>query len=189
MPPTVLEKWDGILDRLCQMDDSDADAIERGFPGLAAMSAPMADAYNRDEPALRRSLAISLATLSRYEAALSGKMLAQEREGIHGLLAIGHLLNAMALATTGRGAMASTAMETSLHHLRKAPSVANAPEFQMFEALASWIYAKAGMHDKAMKAIRKSLTGIDRMRKRTGGDKATTIATAIETLRVLESPR
>lgn len=189
MPPTVLEKWDGILDRLCQMDGSDADALERGFPGLAAMSAPIVDAYNRNEPALRRSLVVSLDTLSRYEAALSGKMLARDREDIHGLLAIGHLLNAMALATTGRGATASKAVETSLHHLRKAPSVAKAPEFQLVETLASWIYAKAGMHDKAMQAVRKSLGRIDRMRAITGGDKATTIATAIETLRVLESPR
>lgn len=189
MPPTVLEKWDGILDRLCQMDDSDADALERGFPGLAAISAPIVDAFNRNEPALRRSLAISLDTLSQYEVALSGKMLAREREEIHGLLTIGHLLNAMALATTGRGAIASKAIETSLHHLRKAPSVAKAPEFQMVEMLASWIYAKAGMHDKAMQAIRKSLTMIDRMREGTAGVKARAIATAIETLRVLESLR
>lgn len=93
MPQAVLEKWEGVLDRQCQMDNTDANAIERGFPGLAAMAAPTVDAYNRNELALRRSIAISFETLSRYESALVARgVSAKTRESIHGVLTIGHLL-------------------------------------------------------------------------------------------------
>lgn len=187
--PLALAKWDGVLDRLCRMDGADADALEKGFPGMSAMAAPVVDAYNRDDQALRRSLAASLDTLSRYESALSGKMSGKDREGIHGILVIGHLFNASALATAGYRQASAKAVEVCLGHLRKAPTIGKIPEFHMVETLASWIYAKAGMRDEAMKAVRESLAKADRMRNGSGGDKATTIATAIETLRVLESTR
>jgi hypothetical protein len=186
---SALEKWDGVLDRLCRMDGSDAEALEKDFPGMSAMAAPVVDAYNRDDQALRRSLVASLDTLSRYESALSGKMSGKDREGIHGILGIGHLLNATALATAGYQQASAKAVDVCLGHLRKAPTIGKILEFHTVETLASWIYAKAGMRDEAMKAVRESLSKADRIRNGSGGGKATTIATAIETLRVLESTR
>lgn len=186
-PPAIMAKWDGVLDRLCRMDDSDADALDKGFPGLATMAAPLVNAYNRDEKVLRQSLAASVDMLSGYEAALTKKLSAKEREEIHMVLVFGHLFNAMALATAGHRQLSAKAIEVSLDHLRKAPSISKAPEFQMVTTLASWIYAKAGMRNEAMKAVTESLVKVDRGRSSSGGDKATAIATAIETLRVLES--
>jgi hypothetical protein len=53
---------------------------------------------------------------------------------------------------------------------------------------ASWIYAKAGMRDEALAALRKSLARSDG-REVSGGDMATAIGTSIETLRAIESTR
>ena len=187
--PSALAKWDGVLDRLCRMDFSDGDALENGFPGMSSMAAPIVDAYNRDEQALRRSLAASLDTLSRYEATLSGKMSSTVREEIHATLSIGYIFNASALATAGHRKASAKAVEMCLNHLRKAPTIGSSSELHMVSALASWIYAKAGMREEAMKVVRDSLAKADRVRSGSGGSKATTIATAIETLRVLESTR
>lgn len=70
-------------------------------------------------------------------------------------------------------------------HLRQALSIANAPEARMVETMASWVYAKSGLRDKAKQAIRSSLAKIDRIPVKRGGDKATAIAAAIETLQIL----
>lgn len=186
-PPATMAKWDGVLDRLCRMDASDAEALDKGFPGLATMATPLFNAYNRDDQALRQSLAASVDMLFGYEVVLAKKLSAKEREGIHMVLTFGHLFNAMALATSGHRHQSVKAIEVSLDYLRKAPSISRAPEFQMVTTLLSWIYAKAGMRNEAMKAVSESLVQVDRGRSGSGGDKATAIATAIETLRVLES--
>lgn len=188
-PKAALAKWDGVLDRLCQMDDSDLEAIERDIPGLSGMVAPVVDAFNRDEQALRRSITTSLDVLSHYETMLDGKMSVKAREGVQGLLAVGHLSNAMALTTSGHHQSSVRAVELSLGHLNKAKSFAKAPEFQFLTTLTSWIYAKAGLRNEAMKVLRDSLAKTDGMRKGSGGDKATAIAVAIETLHVLELSR
>ena len=185
--PAAVAKWEGTLDRLCRLDGSDADAIEKGLPGLSALAAPVVDAYNRDDAALQRSIAASLDVLAEYEKVLDRKMSVAEREAIRGMLAIGHLFNATALATSGHGAEAAKAIGISLGQIAKAPTIRNAPEFQMALTQASWIYAKAGMRDESMRAVRESLARGDSGKIGSGGDRATAIATAIETLRVLES--
>lgn len=184
--PDVIAKWDGTLDRMCRIDASDFDAMEKGLPGLSALGATVVNAYNRDELSLRRSIAASLGVLSEYEKALDRKMPATERETIQGVLAIGHLLNATALAISGQGSEAAKAIEISLGHLAKAPTLGRATEFQMALTQASWIYAKAGMREEAFSALRKSLARVDE-RGMSGGDRATAIGISIETLRTLES--
>ena len=186
--PDAIAKWEGTLDRLCRIDASDSDAIEKGLPGLSALGATVVDAYNRDEASLRRSLAASLGALSEYEKALDRKMPSTEREAIRGMLALGHLFNATALAISGHGAASAKAIEISLRHLAKAPTLGRSQEFQMALTLASWIYAKAGMRDEALAALRKSLARVDG-RGVSGGDRATAIGISIETLRTLESAR
>lgn len=176
--PDAIAKWEGTLDRLCQIDASDSDEG-------SALAAPVVDAYNRDEAALRRSLAASLGALSEYEKALDRKMPSTKREDIRGLLGVGHLFNATALAISGHGAASAKAIEISLGHFAKAPTLGRSPEFQM---LASWIYAKAGMRDEALAALRKSLARVDG-RGVSGGDRATAIGISIETLSTLESAR
>jgi len=42
-------KWEGVLDRLCRLDETDVDALDSGIPGLSALAAPVVDAYNHDE--------------------------------------------------------------------------------------------------------------------------------------------
>ena len=185
MSPAALAEWDGVLDRLCRIKAADSDALDKMIPGLSAMVAPVIDAYNRDEHALRQSLLQSLNTLSGYHALLAESASAKERENLRGILAFGHLLTATALATAGYREGAFKALETSLGHLRKAPSMAT--EFQMFFSQASWIYAKAGRRDEASRAIKESMAKVDRKRSGSGGDRATDIAIAIETLSLLET--
>lgn len=184
----AIAKWEGMLDRLCRIDASDSEALEKGLPGLSALGATVVDAYNRDEASLRRSLAASVGVLSEYEKALARKMPSTEREAIRGMLAIGHLLNATALAISGHGAASAKAIEISLGHLAKAPTLGRSPEFQMALTQAPWIYAKAGMREEALAALRKSLARVDG-RSMSGGDRATAIGTSIEALRTLESVR
>lgn len=186
--PEALAKWGGTLDRLCRLDASDLDAMEKGLPGLSSLGATVVDAYNRDEASLRRSIATSLDVLSEYEKALDRKMPATEREALQGMLSIGHLFNATALAISGHGTGAAKAIEISLGHLAKAPNLGRASEFQLALTQASWIYAKAGMREEALAALRKSLARVDG-RGMSGGDRATAIGTSIETLRTLESAR
>lgn len=186
--PDVIAKWDGSLDRMCGIDASDSEAMEKGLPGLSALGATVVDAYNRDDVSLRRSMAASLGVLSEYEKALDRKIPATEREAIQGVLAIGHLLNATALAISGHGAGAAKATEISLGHLAKAPTLGRATEFRMALTQVSWIYAKAGMREEAFAALRNALARVDR-RGISGGDRAIAIATSIETLRILESVR
>jgi hypothetical protein len=186
--PDALAKWGGTLDRLCRLDASDLDAMEKGLPGLSSLGATVVDAYNRDEASLRRSIAASLDVLSEYEKALDRKMPATEREALQGMLSIGHLFNATALAISGHGTGAAKAIEISLGHLAKAPNLGRASEFQLALTQASWIYAKAGMREEALAALRKSLARVDG-RGMSGGDRGTAIGTSIETLRTLESAR
>ena len=186
--PEAIAKWDGALDRLCRIDASDSDAMEKGLPGLSALAATVVDAYNRDEADLRRSIATSLDILAEYEKALDRKMPSTEREAIQGMLAFGHLLNATALAIAGHGTGSTKAVWLSLNHLSKVPTMSNAPEFQMALTQVPWIYAKAGMRDEAMAALRKSLARIDG-KMVSGGDRATAIGTSIETLQTLETVR
>jgi hypothetical protein len=188
-PKSALAKWNGALDRMCQMDDADAEALDRGFSGLAIMAAPLVDASNRDVESLHRSIEASAAVLSRYEATLNQKMSVKAREGVQGLLAIGHLLNSLALSTTGHQELAVRAIELSLSHLSKAKSLAPASEFQSLATLSSWVYAKAGLRSEAMKRVRDSLIKADGLPKGSGGDKVAVIAVAIETLRLLERER
>jgi hypothetical protein len=185
-PKSALAKWNGVLDRICQIDDSDAEALDRAFPDLSTLAAPLVDASNRDDQALRRSIVASAAVLSRYEATLNQKMSVKAREEVQGLMAFGHLLNALALATAGHQELSVRAIELSLGRLGQAKSVANAPEFQLFTTLASWIYAKAGLRSEAMKLVRESLARADGLHKASGGDKVAVIAAAIQTLRLLE---
>lgn len=185
--PAVLAKWEGLLDRLCRLDDSDTDALEKEFPGLSALAAPVIDAYNRDNDALGRSIAVSLGVLTEYEKALDRNIPAAEREAILGVLAIGHLFNATALATSGHGGEAAKAIGKSLRYIAKVPTIRKTPEFQMALTQASWIYAKAGMRDESLRAVRESLARGDSGKIGSGGDRATALATVIETLWVLES--
>ena len=186
--PDAIAKWDGTLDRLCRIDASDSDAMGIGLPGSSALWVPVVDAYNRDDASLRRSIAASLGVLSEYEKALDRKMPATAREGLQGILAIGHLVNASALAISGDGAGAAKAIEISLGHFAKAPTLGKTSEFQMFLMQAPWIYAKAGMRAQALASLRKSLARVDG-RGVSGGDRATAIGISIETLRILESVR
>lgn len=185
--PAVLAKWEGMLDRLCRLDDSDTDALEKGFSGLSALAAPIMDAYNRDNDGLRRSIAVSLGVLAEYEKALDRKMPTAQREAILGALAIGHLFNAIALATSGHRSEAAKAIGISLWYIAKAPTIRKTTEFQMALTQASWVYAKAGMRAESLQAVRESLTRVDNGEIGSGGDMATALATAIETLWVLES--
>lgn len=187
-PPDAVAKWAGTLDRLCRIAATDSDAMEKGLPGLSAFAATLVDSYNRDEPALRRSIAASLDVLSGYEKALNRKIPPTRREAVQFILAIGNLFNATALAISGHGEEAGKAIGISLENLAQAPTLGNAPELQIALTQASWIYAKAGMRKEALSALRKSLARIDR-RSVSGGDRATAIGVAIETLRILESVR
>ena len=180
-------KWDGTLDRLCRLDETDVDALDSGIPGLSALAAPVVDAYNHDELSLRRSIAVSLGVLAEYEKAVDQKMAAPDREAIFGALAIGHLLNATALAISGYRAEAAKAIGISLGYIAKAPALRKSSEYEMVLTQASWIYAKAGMRDEAMGSLRKSLAHVDGGRNFSDGEKVTAIATGIETLGALES--
>lgn len=186
-PPSALVGWNGILDRLCRLDDLDVVALESELPGLSAMFRPVVDAYNRDNEALGRSIAASLSVLAEYEWVLGQKMPAKDRDDIRLIIAIGHLCNATALTITGRGSGAKKALGISLGHMAKAPSHRKDPGYLMTQVLASWIYAKAGMRDEAIKSVRESLGRADGPHGGSVGDRVSAVATAIETLRVLES--
>ena len=186
--PDAIAKWEGTLDRLCRIDVSESGAMERGLPKLSSLGASVVDAYNRDEDSLRRSIAASLGALSEYEKALDLKIPPTEREVIQSTLAIGYMLNATALAISGHGAASTKAIEISLGHLAKAQALGRASEFHLVLSQASWIYAKAGMRDEALAALRKSLARVDG-RGMSGGDSATAIGISIETLCTLESVR
>ncbi len=185
-PKAVLAKWDGVLDRLCKLDAHDAKALDRELPDLSIMAAPLVDAFNRDEQALRRSIVTSAAVLTGYEARLSQKMSFKAREGVQGLLVIGHLLNAVALATSGHHEWSVREAELSFAYLGRTKFFAKAPEFQFVTSLVAWIYAKAGLRSKAIKALHDSLARVDGLRNASGGARAPVYAVAIETLRLLE---
>lgn len=183
------EKWNGALDGFCSMAPSDADAMEREFPGLSVISEPLVDAYQNDRAALGKSLDSSIALLDRYQQMLNSKMPAKEREFIHGMIFLGHIFNAWALATANQGVPAVKATEIALDNLRKTPSADQAKEFQLVKSMTSWIYAKAGMRDEAMRMIKASLDKIDKKKNVSGGDIAAVLAMVIETLQELESRR
>ena len=186
LPALTVSKWGGVLDRLCRIDPSDAEVLEKEIPGLSAIAPPLFDAYNRNEKALRQSLPASLNILSGYETLLAESKSATERSAMRGILAVGHLFNASALVTSGYQEGAVKELEISLSHLRKSPAIAQAPEFKLFFAQASWIYAKAGIRDKAMNSVRESIRNVDQKKVGSCGHEASAIATAIETLRILD---
>ncbi|MEY5098102.1 MAG: hypothetical protein RJA36_821 [Pseudomonadota bacterium] len=184
----TIAKWDGTLDRLCRVDAVDSASMEKDFPGLSVLAAAVVDAYNHDEASLGRSIAASRGVLSEYDKALNRKISTTERVAIQGILVVGNMLNATALAISNRGSEAAKAIEISIGHLAKAPSLGSAPEFQMTLAQASWIYAKAGMREKALATLRKTLARVDGGSV-SGGERASVIGIVIETLRTLESVR
>ena len=186
--PDAIAKWEGTVDHLCRIDALDLDALEKDLPGFSALGATVVNAYNRDEAALSHSIATSLGVLSEYEMSLDRKMPTTEREFIHGMLATGFLVNATALAISGHGAESAKAIETSLGHLAKTQTLGKSSEFQSAFAHASWIYAKAGMRDEALAALRLHLTRIDG-KGVSGGDRASAIGISIEALRALEVVR
>ena len=183
----TVAKWSGVLDRLCTIDELDSESLEKEWLGFSVLVMPMVDAYNRHGDALRNSLAASLSVLGEYEKSLSRKMHAREREGIHGVLAIGHLFNAIALATYGHQSGAAKAMAISLGHLSKMPKLRKAREFEMLMTYAPWIYAKAGMRDEATKGVKGLLVRLDQAKNMSGEEKLSVLAMAIETLHVLEA--
>jgi hypothetical protein len=55
--PEAVAKWDGTLDRLCALDQSDIEALEKTLPGISDSASALVESYNRDEAALKRSIA------------------------------------------------------------------------------------------------------------------------------------
>lgn len=187
IPANTLVKWEGLLDRLCRIDPSDMEAMEKEFPGLSMMASPMVDAYNKDSKSLGNSLSVSFEVLAQYETLLQGKTTQKEREAMRGALFLGHFMNAIALATANQGASANKALDTAMGHLAKAPSLVKSPEFASFIAYESWIKAKTGHREDAIKSVHKTLNRVDRMHKVPASEKVLAIATSIETLDILNS--
>lgn len=184
--PVAIAKWEGALDRLCKLDDTDANDLKNEVSSILAMAAPMVDAYNRDNKALDHSIAASLIVLAEYEKMLNRRMPVQEREVIQGLLALGRMINATALATSGQRTEAEKAVDVLLEQIRKAPKFSNSPVFQIVMAQVPWIYAKSGLHNRAIGTVRESLVRIDDGKKLSNEEKALAIGMVIEALRLLE---
>lgn len=185
IPAITLVKWDGLLDRLCRIEPSDMEAMEKEFPGLSMMASPMVDAYNKDSKALENSLSVSFEVLAQYEALLQGEITQKEREAMRGALFLGHFMNAIALVTANQVASANKALGIAMGHLAKAPSLKKTPEFAAFIAYESWIKAKIGHREDAIKSLHKTLNRVDRMHKDPSSEKVRAIATSIETLDIL----
>jgi hypothetical protein len=184
--PVAIAKWEGVLDRLCKLDDIDENALKNEVSVILFMAAPMVDAYNRDSKALDRSIAASLIVLAEYEKMLSLKMTVQEREAIQSLLALGRMINATALAISGQRTEAGKAVGVLLEQIRKTPKFSNPPGSQIVLAQVPWIYAKLGMHNKVIGGVRESLARVDGGRTVSNEDKALAIGMVIEALRLLE---
>lgn len=183
------EKWNGALDDFCSMNQSDADAIEREFPNLSVVTKPLVAAYQKDSVELGNSLGASIKIISDYQNLLTDKLPSKDREFIHTMIFLGHIFNAWALATANHGVPAVKALELAMKYSDEKPSIDQAKEFQVIKSMMSWIYAKAGMREEALKMIKTSLHNIDRNKNSAGGEIAAVLALAIETLHELEALR
>ena len=186
--PEAIAKWDGTLDRLCTIDRSDVEALEKSLPGISDSAIAMVAAYNRDEVTLKRSISASLDTLSKLGIALNRKMSPSERAAFQVVLGLGHMFNATALAIHGNGRESAMAIEEALRHLSTVPAFARTSVLPLAFAQATWIYAKANMREKSLVSISKLLVHLDGPRV-SSADKATAIGIAIEALQILESSR
>ena len=183
----ALKSWGGVLDRLCKLDASDVDSLEKEIPGMSAMTMPMIDAYNRDERALSESIQRSLKVLDGYQNLVEKSRTKTDKEAFRGIIAMGHWFNAIALATSGSANASTKAMDIALAQLSEASIGKRSIESQLMVANASWIYAKAGAQEKAKKSIGSALKDLDKARGGSVSDRAAVIGMVIEALHELKS--
>jgi hypothetical protein len=184
--PEALARWEGTLDRLCKLDESDIQAIESMSPDFSSVAALFIHAYNRNEEALRRLNANVDIIFAGYEKALRRKMPAAERKAILGALAYGHFMRAAALAIAGNGSGSVRAIEMALDYFKRSPDPGKAIGGELILATTSLVYGKAGLRDKSMKTLKKAAARIDRAKNMHGGDKALALSGLAETLSVLQ---
>ena len=186
LPERVVAGWNGMADRMCGFYPEEAERLNNVLPGLPLMLGPLMSAYWRDDERLRMSLPAALDVLSRYTEALADKKLTKsERDAIRMSVFMGNLMNATAFAMVGQTGNAETALRqalTSLKLLRKK----EAAELAVSAAQMSWVMAKAGMRNEAVKWVRDSLGRVDTEKKMPLGDQAAVISSCVETLFVLK---
>lgn len=183
----AIETWGGALDRLCKLDESDIDSIDKEIPGMSAITMPMIDAYNRDGEALRESIQRSLSVIDGYQKLVNKTRSRTDKEALRGMIAMGHWFNAIALATSGSDSASTKAIDIALAQLSEASIGKKSIESQLMVANASWIYAKAGEQEKSKKAIRNALQNLDKAREGSASDRAAVISMVIEALHELNS--
>ena len=185
LPERVVAGWNGMADRLCGFFPEDAERLNNVMPGLPRMLGPLIGAYWRDDERLRMSLPGALEVLARYTDALADKKLTKaERDAVRRTIFIGNLLNATAFAMAGQPANAETALKPALIALKLLPKK-EASELAVSAAQMSWVMAKAGMRDDAVKWVRDSLGRVDTENKMPLADQAAVISSCVETLFVL----
>ncbi len=183
----AINAWGGALDRLCKLDESDIDSLEKEVPGMSAITMPMIDAYNRDGEALRESIQRSASVINRYQNFVNKTRSRTDKEAFRGMIAMGHWFNAIALATIGSDTASTKAIDIALAQLSEASIGKKSIESQLMVANASWIYAKAGEQEKSKQAIGNALQNLDKARDGSVSDRAAVIGMVIEALYELNS--
>lgn len=171
--------WQRALDRLCTLKAADVAAIEKLSPGMAAVFAAYVDSQHDDEETFSTSLAASVKTLARYEAVLYETSDESERNDIHAILALGHVMNASALVFAGDEEAATAGAHIALNHLKAITNAKAMPDKASLTAEVASVLAMADEREEALELLADAITQAE---SASPAEKASTYATCIEAL-------
>lgn len=176
--------WDGVLDRLCSIDDSSSSLTNNPFSMLYV---PLVNAYNHDEISFEKSVTMSFHTLNLIEEGLKDKKITKnDRDSMYGLLFAGHILNASALSLLNRQDSSVIAANEALEFFDKAKGKIKSHDLLTVIIQAAWIYAKADRDVEAKQVMKSALL---RLGESNGGDLAIAYSMCIETYSAMKNQR